>query len=54
LAIAKRAARDGANIVIVAKYGMHMCTLGHAGEFKKYGIGLNSLCPRTAIATAAM
>lgn len=38
----------------MAKYGMSMCTLGHAAEFKKYGIGVNSLWPRTAIATAAM
>ncbi len=38
----------------MAKYGMSMCTLGHAGEFKRYGIGVNSLWPRTAIATAAM
>ena len=38
----------------LAKYGMSMCTLGHAGEFRKYGIGVNSLWPRTAIATAAM
>ncbi len=38
----------------MAKYGMSLCTLGHAGEFKKYGIGVNSLWPRTAIATAAM
>ncbi|MDP3651731.1 MAG: NAD(P)-dependent oxidoreductase [Rhodoferax sp.] len=38
----------------MAKYGMSMCTLGHAGEFKKFGIGVNSLWPRTAIATAAM
>src|SRR6185369_6882943 len=37
----------------MAKYGMSMCTLGHAGEFKKYGIAVNSLWPRTAIATAA-
>ena len=37
-----------------AKYGMSMCTLGHAGEFLKYGIGVNSLWPRTAIATAAL
>ncbi len=28
--------------------------MGHAGEFKKFGIGVNSLWPRTAIATAAM
>ena len=38
----------------MAKYGMSMCTLGHAGEFKTYGIAVNSLWPRTAIATAAM
>ena len=38
----------------MAKYGMSMCTLGHAGEFRKYGIGVNSLWPRTAIATAAL
>jgi citronellol/citronellal dehydrogenase len=38
----------------MAKYGMSMCTLGHAGEFKKYGIAVNSLWPRTAIATAAL
>lgn len=38
----------------MAKYGMSLCTLGHAGEFKKYGIGVNSLWPRTAIATAPM
>jgi citronellol/citronellal dehydrogenase len=31
-----------------------MCTLGHAGEFRKYGIAVNSLWPRTAIATAAL
>jgi citronellol/citronellal dehydrogenase len=31
-----------------------MCTLGHSGEFKKYGIAVNSLWPRTAIATAAL
>jgi citronellol/citronellal dehydrogenase len=38
----------------MAKYGMSMCTLGHAGEFKRLGIGVNSLWPRTAIATAAL
>ena len=38
----------------MAKYGMSLCTLGHAGEFKKHGIAVNSLWPRTAIATAAM
>jgi len=38
----------------MAKYGMSMCTLGHAGELRKYGIAVNSLWPRTAIATAAL
>ncbi len=38
----------------MAKYGMSECTLGHAGEFKPHGIGVNSLWPRTAIATAAL
>jgi citronellol/citronellal dehydrogenase len=38
----------------IAKYGMSLCTLGHSGEFKKYGIGVNSLWPRTLIATAAL
>jgi citronellol/citronellal dehydrogenase len=38
----------------MAKYGMSMCTLGHSGEFGKYGIAVNSLWPRTAIATAAL
>lgn len=38
----------------MAKYGMSMCTLGHAAEFRKYGIAVNSLWPRTAIATAAL
>lgn len=38
----------------MAKYGMSMCTLGHAGEFRKYGIAVNRLWPRTAIATAAL
>jgi citronellol/citronellal dehydrogenase len=38
----------------MAKYGMSMCTLGHSGEFAKLGIAVNSLWPRTAIATAAL
>ena len=38
----------------IAKYGMSECTLGHAGEFKPLGIAVNSLWPRTAIATAAL
>ena len=38
----------------MAKYGMSECTLGHACEFRPYGIAVNSLWPRTAIATAAL
>ena len=38
----------------MAKYGMSECTLGHAAEFKPLGIAVNSLWPRTAIATAAL
>ncbi len=38
----------------MAKYGMSMCVLGHAEEFKPLGIAVNALWPRTAIATAAL
>jgi citronellol/citronellal dehydrogenase len=38
----------------IAKFGMSMCTLGWAEEFKKDGIAANSLWPRTTIATAAV
>ena len=38
----------------MAKYGMSMCVLGHAQEFKPYGIAVNALWPRTVIATAAL
>jgi citronellol/citronellal dehydrogenase len=38
----------------MAKYGMSMCTLGQSGEFAAHGIAVNSLWPRTAIATAAL
>ena len=38
----------------MAKYGMSECTLGHAEEFRPLGIAVNSLWPRTAIATAAL
>lgn len=38
----------------MSKYGMSMCTLGMAEEFKKYGIAVNSLWPKTLIATAAV
>ncbi len=38
----------------MAKYGMSMCVLGHAEEFRPYGIAVNALWPRTVIATAAL
>ena len=38
----------------MAKYGMSECTLGHAAEFRRFGIAVNSLWPRTAVATAAL
>lgn len=38
----------------ISKYGMSMCTLGMAEEFKNLGIAVNSLWPRTTIATAAI
>lgn len=38
----------------MAKYGMSMCTLGMAEEFRAQGIAVNSLWPRTTIATAAI
>lgn len=38
----------------VTKYGMSMLTLGMSEEFKKYGISVNSLWPKTMIATAAI
>src|SRR5205807_177636 len=37
----------------MAKFGMSMCVLGMAGEFRRDGIAVNALWPRTAIATAA-
>ncbi len=38
----------------MSKYGMSMCVLGMAEEFKRDGIGVNALWPRTAIDTAAL
>ncbi|MES2490607.1 MAG: NAD(P)-dependent oxidoreductase [Pseudomonadota bacterium] len=38
----------------MAKYGMSLCTLAWAQEFRKDGIAANSLWPRTGIATAAI
>lgn len=38
----------------ISKFGMSLCALGMAEEFKKEGVAVNSLWPRTAIATAAI
>jgi citronellol/citronellal dehydrogenase len=38
----------------MAKYGMSLCVLGMAEEFREQGVAVNALWPRTAIATAAM
>ena len=38
----------------MAKYGMSLCVLGMAEEFRDEGIAVNALWPRTVIATAAL
>lgn len=38
----------------MAKFGMSMCVLGMAEEFRSDGIAFNALWPRTTIATAAI
>jgi citronellol/citronellal dehydrogenase len=38
----------------IGKYGMSLCTLGMAEEFRDDGIAFNSLWPRTIVATAAV
>ena len=38
----------------ISKYGMSMCVLGMAAEFKEQGIACNALWPKTLIYTAAM
>jgi len=38
----------------MAKYGMSLCVLGMAEEFRADGIAVNALWPRTAIDTAAI
>jgi citronellol/citronellal dehydrogenase len=37
----------------MAKFGMSLCVLGMAGEFRDRGVAVNALWPRTVIATAA-
>lgn len=38
----------------ISKYGMSMCTLGMSEELRGKGIAVNSLWPKTTIATAAI
>ncbi len=38
----------------MAKFGMSMCVLGMAEEFRRDGVAFNALWPRTTIATAAV
>jgi len=38
----------------ISKYGMSLCVLGLAAEFKKDGIAVDALWPRTVILTAAL
>ena len=38
----------------MSKYGMSMCTLGMSAELAERGVAVNSLWPRTTIATAAI
>ena len=38
----------------IAKFGMSMCALGMAEEFRDQGVAFNCLWPRTAVATAAI
>lgn len=38
----------------MAKFGMSMCVLGWAGEFRGLGIAANALWPKTTVATAAV
>jgi len=38
----------------MSKFGMSMCVLGMAEEFRDSGIAVNALWPKTAIATAAV
>ncbi len=38
----------------MAKFSMSLCVLGMAGEFRKQGVAVNALWPRTVIVTAAL
>jgi citronellol/citronellal dehydrogenase len=53
LSLEPRWAKDHVGYTI-AKYGMSLCTLGMAEEFRDDGIAFNSLWPRAIVATAAV
>src|SRR6185503_12665936 len=38
----------------IAKFGMSLCVLGMSEEFREQGVAVNSLWPKTVIATAAV
>ncbi len=38
----------------IAKYGMSLCVIGMAEEFREDGVAVNALWPKTVIATAAL
>ncbi len=38
----------------ISKYGMSLCVLGMAAEFRGAGVAVNALWPRTVISTAAL
>lgn len=38
----------------ISKYGMSMCVMGMAEEFKQYSVAVNALWPKTTIATSAI
>ena len=38
----------------MAKYGMSLCVLGMAAEFREEGVAVNALWPKTVIATSAV
>ncbi|HEV2614585.1 MAG TPA: SDR family oxidoreductase [Gammaproteobacteria bacterium] len=41
-------------VFTMSKYGMSMCTLGMAAEFREAGVAVNSLWPLTTIATSTI
>ncbi len=45
---------SGHTAYTIAKYGMSLCTLGMAEEFRAQGVAVNSLWPLTTIDTAAI